>query len=58
MCSKPGGFFSLPLALFELRVFLVDHIEFAFAADDLTISAAFLDGGSYFHKIFISKIDT
>jgi len=36
-------FFQLSLPLFEAGILFVDHIKFAFAANDLAISTAFLD---------------
>lgn len=41
----------LPLALLELRVFLVDHIELAFAANNFAVNRALLDGRSDFHIV-------
>lgn len=40
---------SLALPLFELRVFLVDDIQLAFAAYDFAINRALLDGRTDFH---------
>jgi hypothetical protein len=40
---------ELTLTLFKTGIFLVDDVQFALAAHDLTINAAFFDGCSYFH---------
>ena len=39
----------LTLALLEARILFVNHIKFAFAANDLAIGTAFLNWCSYFH---------
>ena len=44
---------GLTLTLLEARVLLVDDVQFAFATDDLAIGTALLDGGSYFHNLFL-----
>jgi hypothetical protein len=43
----------LSLSLFETRILFINNIQLAFAANDLTIGAAFFDGCSYFHNYFI-----
>lgn len=45
--------FGLTLTLLELRGFLVDDVDFAFATDDLTIDGTLFDGGSYLHNEMI-----
>jgi predicted solute-binding protein len=42
---------ALPLALLELRVFLVDDVEFAFSANNFAVNRALLDGRSDFHIV-------
>jgi hypothetical protein len=42
--------------LLEFRIFFVDYIEFPFAANNLAISASFLDGCSYFHVFILISI--
>jgi hypothetical protein len=39
----------LSLTLFVFRVFLVDHVDAAFPADNLVLGAAFFDTGTHFH---------
>jgi hypothetical protein len=46
---ESGILHFLTLALLKARVFLVDHIELALAANDFAIDTAFLDGGPDFH---------
>ena len=43
--------YNLSLALLKTRVLFVDYVQFSFTADDLTISAAFFNGCSYFHIV-------
>jgi len=45
------------LALLKARVFLVDNVQNAFAANDLTIGATLFDGGSYFHAGKLKRVD-
>ena len=40
---------GLALTLLELGILLVDDVNAAFAANDLTIDGAFFDGSSNFH---------
>jgi hypothetical protein len=42
----------LTLSLFIPRILLVNHIQFALASDDLTISAAFFYGCFNFHFLY------
>lgn len=42
---------TLPLTLLELRVFLVDDVEFAFTTNNFAINRALLDGRSDFHIV-------
>jgi hypothetical protein len=41
------------LSLFKPWILFVNHIQFALASDDLTISAAFLYGCFNFHLLFV-----
>ena len=43
----------LSLAHLELGVLLADHVQTAFAPDDLAVFAALLDGGLDFHGSLI-----
>jgi hypothetical protein len=40
---------ELSLTLFKTGIFLVDDVQLAFAAHDLTINAALFNGCSHFH---------
>jgi hypothetical protein len=42
---------GLPLALLKAGVLFVNDVQFAFAAYNLTVNAAFFDRCSYFHFI-------
>jgi hypothetical protein len=42
------------LTLLEAGVFFVDHEQLAFAANDLAVGAAFLDGCTNFHGVAFS----
>ena len=44
---------GLTLTLLEARILFVDDVQFAFATDDLAIGTALLNGGSYFHNLFL-----
>jgi len=41
------------LTLLKAGVLFVDDVQFAFATNDFAIDAALLDGGSYFHNLFL-----
>ena len=43
----------LTLAHLELGVLLADHVQTAFAPDDLAVFAALLDGGLDFHSLYL-----
>jgi hypothetical protein len=48
-------FFKLTLTLFKARIFLVDDVDAALPADNLTVRGAAFDGGANFH-IFLLKM--